>query len=131
MRRNVTLTIASLLTIVLSTLHVCDDALHARDGVDRMGISILLLIMLVMLYGTVELAGRRLGYVIILIGGAAAAGMPYLHGMGPNATRWGFFFVWTLFALGVTGAFTVILSARALWRSFRARPAARAVTPGS
>ena len=131
MRRNVTLTIASLLTIVFATLHVTDDALHAREGVDRMGISILLLIMLVMLYGTVELAGRRLGYLIILVGGAGAAYMPYLHGMGPNATRWGFLFVWTMFALGVTGAFAAILAARALWRSFRAQPEPQLTTPGS
>ena len=121
MRRNLTLTISSLLSILFSALHVTDDALHARDGVDRMGITILLLIMLVMLYGTVELAGRRLGYAIMLVGGAAAAYMPYLHGMGPSATRWGFFFVWTLFVLGVSGAFTAILAAKALWRSFPRR----------
>jgi H+/Cl- antiporter ClcA len=57
--------------------------------------------------------------------------MPYLHGVGPQATRWGFFFVWTLFALGVTGAFTAILALHALWHSFRAsakRP--RLAVPG-
>ena len=74
-----------------------------------------------MLYGTVVLAGRRSGYVIMLLGGIAAADMPFLHGMGPRATKWGFFFVWTLFALGVSGSFTAILSARALWRSIRTR----------
>lgn len=119
MRRNLTLTISSLLSIVFSTLHMSDDALHDRNGVDRIGITILLSIMIAMLYSTVELAGRRLGYVILFLGGAAATYMPYLHGMGPSATRWGFFFVWTLFALGVSGAFTAILAARAMWRSFR------------
>jgi predicted membrane channel-forming protein YqfA (hemolysin III family) len=79
------------------------------------------LIMLVLLYGTVELAGRRLGYIIMLLGGIAAAYMPFLHGLGPRATRWGFFFVWTLLALGVIGSFAAILSMRALWRSIRAR----------
>ena len=118
MKHHLTLTIASLTAIVLSTLHVTDDALHTANGVDLIGVTILLLIVLVMLYGTVELAGRRLGYVIMLLGGIGAAYMPYLHGMGPRATRWGFFFVWTLFALGVSGAFTAILAARALWRSF-------------
>ncbi|MDD5541941.1 MAG: hypothetical protein PHX83_02085 [Acidobacteriia bacterium] len=76
--------------------------------------------MLTMLYGTVELAGRRVGFLIMLLGGVAAAAMPYLHTVGPRATRWGFFFVWTLFALGVAGSFTAILAFRALWRSFRA-----------
>ena len=32
-----------------------------------------------------------------------------------------FFFVWILYALGITGSFGVILAARALWRA-RARP---------
>ena len=33
----------------------------------------------------------------------------------------GFFFIWTLFALSATGWLTVILSARGLWMTFRAR----------
>ena len=119
MRQNIALTITSLLTIVLTSLHVTDDALHAKEGVDPSGVAILLAIMIVMLYGTVVLGGRRLGYIIMMLGGVAAAYMPFLHGMGPRATRWGFFFVWTLLALGVSGSFAAILSVRALWRSFR------------
>jgi hypothetical protein len=38
----------------------------------------------------------------------------------------GFFFVWTLFALGATGWVTMILSARGLWTTFRSRRAVRA-----
>jgi hypothetical protein len=33
----------------------------------------------------------------------------------------GFFFVWTMFALSATGGFTMLLAARELWLSFRAR----------
>ena len=121
MKQNITLTIAASLTVVLSMLHFTDDTLHAKDGVDLRGTIILLLIMLVYLYGIVELAGRRSGYIIMFLGGIAAAYMPFLHGLGPRATRWGFFFVWTLLALGVSGSFSAILSARALWRSFRTR----------
>ena len=121
MKPNVTLTISSLLSIVLTTFHLTDDVLHANDGMAPDGVFKLLLIMLVMLYGTVELAGRRSGYIIMLLGGIAAAAMPFVHGMGPGATKWGFFFVWTLFGLGVSGSFTAILSAQALWRSFRKR----------
>lgn len=125
-RQNITLTISSLLTLVLFSLHLTDDVLHAKAGLDLSGTVICLLIMLVLLYGTVELSGRRLGYVIMLLGGIAAAYMPFLHGLGPGATKWGFFFVWTLLALGVSGSFAAILSMRALWRSIRtgaSRPA--------
>ena len=121
MRQNITLTIASLLSLVLFSLHLTDDVLHDKAGLDLNGTVICLLIMLVLLYGTVELAGRRLGYIIMLVGGIAAAYMPFLHGLGPRATRWGFFFVWTLLALGVSGSFAAVLSMRALWRSIRAR----------
>ena len=121
MKQNVALTISSLLMLVLLTFHLTDDTLHATDGMDVSGTIICLVIMLVLLYGTVELAGKRLGYVIMLIGGLASLYMPLLHGMGPRATRWGFFFVWTMLAMGVTGAFSAILSARGLWRSFRTR----------
>jgi len=129
MKRNVTLTISSLLANVLGMFHVTDDTLHTKAGTDLQGTVILLLIMFVMLYGTVELGGRRWGYLIMFLGGLGALAMPFLHGLGPSATRWGFFFVWTLFALGVTGAFTAVLSARELWRSFRDRASPRPQRP--
>jgi hypothetical protein len=122
MRQNITLTITSLLTLVLFSLHLTQDVLHDKAGLDRTGIVICLAIMLVLLYGTVQLAGRRLGYAIMLLGGIASAYMPFLHGLGPNATRWGFLFVWTMLALGVTGSFAAILSLRALWRSAASTP---------
>src|SRR5258706_14494674 len=121
MKQHPTLTIFSLLTIVLTTLHLTHDALHQSDGMSASDVSILLVIMLVMLYSTIELAGRRSGFIIMFLGGLAGAAMIYLHGAVPRATRWGYFFVWTLFALGVTGSFTAILALKALWRSFRAR----------
>ena len=121
MKQNVALTISSLLMIVLFMLHLTDDTLHAKDGMAASGTAIIVLVMLALLYGTVELAGRRWGYVITLLGGLLSLYMPFLHGMGPGATKWGFFFVWTLFALGVSGAYSAALSARGLWRSLRAR----------
>lgn len=127
MKQNITLTISSLFSLALFTLHLTDDTLHAKAGMDLSGIIITLVIMLVLLYGTVELAGRRGGYIITLLGGIATAYMPFLHGMGPNATKWGFFFVWTLLALGLSGTFSAILSARGLWRSFRTRAGSRSL----
>jgi hypothetical protein len=121
MKQSLALTISSLLMLVFFVFHLTDDTLHAKAGMDAQGTVICLLIMLTLLYGTVELAGHRSGYAIMLLGGLTALYMPFLHGVGPASTKWGFFFVWTLFALGVTGAFTAILSAHALWRSFRPR----------
>lgn len=129
MKQNIALTISSLISLVLFSLHLTDDTLHVKAGMDLSGTLICLAIMLVLLYGTVELAGRRLGYVIMLAGGAASFYMPILHGMGASSTRWGFLFVWTMLALGVSGAFAAILAARELWRSFRAR-ASGAPVPG-
>ena len=119
MRQNLVLTISSLLTLVLFTFHLTDDILHDKAGLDLQGTIICLLIMLVLVYGTVELAGRRLGFIIMFLGGLAAAYMPFLHELGPRSTRWGFFFVWTMLAMGVSGSFAAILALRALWRTWR------------
>src|SRR5262245_16260870 len=68
--------------------------------------------MLVSLYGTVELAGRRSGYVITLLVAIFAMAMPVLHTVrGPRSAERGFFFVWTLLALGGSGVFSAVLSA--------------------
>jgi hypothetical protein len=120
MKRNLTLTITSLMTLVLSLVHITQDTMFDKRGVDALGVAIILGIMLVYLYGIVELAGRRPGYVIALVGGLAAAYMPFMHSMGPIGTAKGFDFILVLFAMGVTGVFSGILAARELWRSFRA-----------
>ena len=81
------------------------------------------LILVVWLYGTLVLAERRLGYVIILLGSLLGLGVPVIHMMGKGVGVGGniaksngaFFFIWTLIALGVTALFSVILSARGLW----------------
>jgi len=80
----------------------------------------------VLLYGTLVLAERRSGHVIMLLVGLFAAGMPVLHMRGahyPEIARsaGGFFFVWTLWALGGIGGLTFVLAARGLW-SPRRRP---------
>ncbi|MDQ3908528.1 MAG: hypothetical protein M3268_09310 [Acidobacteriota bacterium] len=119
MKQNVMLTITSLLSILLMTFHLADDIIR---GFEQGGLKNLtgVLILVVLLYGTLVLAGRRSGYVIILLGGLLASGMPVIHMRGKGvggeiATSGAFFFVWTLLALGVTGLFSVILSARGLW----------------
>lgn len=118
--------IVSLLSILLMTLHVTDDIVRGlsparADNILAVGI------FLVWLYGTLMLTERRSGHVIMLLGGIFAAAMPVLHmtGSGYGAiaqSSGGFFFVWVLLASGVTGAFAVILSARALWAQRRGGP---------
>jgi hypothetical protein len=125
MKRNIVLTITSLLSILLISFHLTQDSLRAKPGTWDAGPGnlVVIVILLVWLCGTVLLAGRRSGYIIMLLGGLFAAGMPVLHLTGPGLSAAArssgvFFFLWTLIALGVTGMFSVILAARDLW-SFR------------
>ena len=120
MKNSVMLTIASLLLVLFLTFHLADDIVR---GFEPGGLSNLVggvLISVVWLYGTLVLAERRSGYIIILIGSLLLMGVPVIHmrgvGVGFGTTRsGGFFFIWTLLALGVTALFSVILSARGLW----------------
>jgi hypothetical protein len=81
------------------------------------------LVLAVWLYGTLVLAGRRPGYIIVLIGSILGLIIPILHMRGANGLAGGgignsaqaFFFVWTMLALDVTAAVSVILSVCALW----------------
>ncbi len=126
MKENVMLTIASLLSILFGTFHLADDI--AR-GMSPGGLPNLLAIVVcvIWLYGTLVLAGRRSGYVIILLMSLLLMGIPVIHmrgaGIGFGTHRsGGFFFVWTLFALGVTALFSVILCVRGLWSLRRGQP---------
>jgi hypothetical protein len=119
MKENVVLTIASLLSILFATFHMADDV---DRGMSPGGLLNLLVVVIcvVWLYGTLVLAGRRSGYVIILLASLLMMVVPVVHmrgaGIGFGTKRsGGFFFIWTLLALGVTALFSVILSARGLW----------------
>src|SRR4051812_16891042 len=120
------LTIASLLSILFGTFHLADDI---NRGMSPGGLTNLTAVVfcVVGLYGTLVLAGRRSGYIIILIASLLLMGIPVIHmrgvGVGFGTTRsGGFFFVWTLLALGVTALFSVILSVRGLWNLQREQP---------
>lgn len=121
MKQNLTLTIASLLSILFFTFHLTDDIVR---GFEKGGVSNLTAvpIVVVWLYGTLVLAGRRSGYIIILLGSLLASGIPVIHATGAGlvggriANSSGvFFWVWTNLALGVTALFSFILSVRGLW----------------
>ena len=123
MKPNVMLTIASLLSILLFTFHLSDDIVR---GFEKGGLSNLLggtLIAVVWLYGTLVLAARRSGYIIMLLASLFSLLIPVVHmkgkGVGVTSSLGNssghFFFVWTLIALAVIGLFSAILSTRALW----------------
>src|SRR6476660_7188102 len=118
MKQNAILVVTSLLSILLLTLHITDDIGRGISKAESSNTALLVLV--VLLYGTLVLAERRSGHVIMLLVGLFAAGMPVIHMRGahyPEIARsaGGFFFVWTLWALGGVGGFTFVLSARRLW----------------
>ena len=124
MKRNVVLTVASLLSLLFMTFHMTHDVIRQPEGAVSYPIPVLVFVL--WLYGTLVLSDRAWGYVIMLIGGLFGAAMIVIHSRGLVVGKsGGFFFVWTLFALSTTGWVTMILSARGLWTAFRSRRAAR------
>ena len=123
MKQNLMLTIASLLTLLLLTLHLADDIVR---GFEPGGLSNLIggvLISVVWLCGALVLAGRRSGYIIMLLVSIFGTGIPILHMAGaglaggrvaPNSSG-AFFWVWQNVALCVISAFSFILAVRVLW----------------
>lgn len=129
MKHTVVLTIASLLSILLITLHLTDDIVRGMEP-GTLSNLIAVPILGVWLYGALVLAERRLGYVIILLGSLLGLLVPIAHMRGPGVggalakSSGAFFFIWTLLALGVIALFSVILSARGLWKPLTGKTAA-------
>lgn len=118
MKPNVLLVVTSLLSILLISLHIAEDIVLGFAGgglLNLLGIGVLVVYLCATLLGS----DRRWGLIILLLGSLLAVAMPVLHmrgaGVGINRSAGAFFFVWTLYALGITGTFGFILSARALW----------------
>lgn len=118
MSNNGLLKVTALLCLLLLTLHVTDDIVRGISPAEPSKTA--LIVVVVLLYGTLALAQQRSGHVIMLVVGLLAAAMPVLHMAGKRypeiaASPGGFFFVWTLWALGALGGVTMILAARGLW----------------
>jgi hypothetical protein len=130
MKRSVMLTVASLLSILFFTFHLADDVVRGIEPGTATNLTAVPIFVL-WLYGTLVLFERRSGYIITLLGGLFAMVVPIAHmtgrGFGVTSrighTSGHFFFVWILIVIGVTGLFSVILSARGLgsfpWRRSR------------
>ena len=119
MKNNILLIILSVVSVVLGMFHLADDIVRGMSPGGLLNL-IPVVVWVVWLYGTFVLAGRRSGYVIILVGSLLLLVIPVLHLSGPGVgfgshRSNGLFFIWTLLALGVTALFSVILSARELW----------------
>jgi hypothetical protein len=123
MKLTAMLTTASLVTILLMTFHLTGDILFkmAPAGLSNL---FAVFIFVVLLCGTLLLAGRRAGYIIIFFGSVLGLLVPVIHMKATRGLISGdignsgqaFLFVWTILALGITSTFSVILSARALLR---------------
>jgi hypothetical protein len=123
--QNRLLTISSLLSVLFVTFHLADDIVRGFEN----GLSSLTAvpILVVWLYGALVLAGRRSGYIIVLLGSLLGLLVPVLHMTGPHfgetaKSSGAFFFIWTMLALGVTALTSVILSVRGLWSLRRTTP---------
>jgi len=104
----------SLFSVLLLTLHFAEDAFHSRPGTFEAGVGNLtaILIMTVLLAGPALFPERLLGRAIMLLVALAALGMPVLHfSLKGDRSRYSdaLLFIWCLIALGVNGAFSVML----------------------
>jgi riboflavin transporter FmnP len=126
MKPNVMLMIASLLSIILMIFHMTDDIVRGMEPGTRFDL-IIVPVLAVWLYGTLVLRDRRSGSIIVLVAAVLGLLIPIIHMKGAGVggaiakSSGGFFFIWTLIALGVTSLFSVMLSARALWEQLRGR----------
>jgi hypothetical protein len=129
MKHQRTLTITSLLSILLFSLHWADEV--AR-GIEPGTVSAFggLLILAVWLCATLVFAERRSGLVILLLGSVLASGVPVLHMTGAGLvggriavnSSGALFWVWTNIALGASGMLSFVLSVRAIWSHRRGQP---------
>ena len=125
MKPNRLLVTTSVISMLLLTLHLTDDIVRgispaAPENMYAISVAALLL------YATLVHPERKLGIISMLFTGLFAFVMPLLHLRGKRigeiaAGPGGFFFIWTLWALGVIGLFQMILAIREL--VLRRRPA--------
>jgi hypothetical protein len=132
MNRNISLIVASLLTILFTTFHGAHDMIVGYAPAGFMNLPVILVLVL-WVYATLAVGERRLPYVIVMTLSLLASVVPIIHmsghkglvGRSAPGSAGAFFFAWTLLALGITATLSVVLSARGLWslRRRSSRPA--------
>lgn len=113
--------VVALIIINLLTLHLSEDIVY---GYEPSGLSNLIAVPFaaVWLYATLALAGRRLGYLLLLFGSFFAAIVPVVHmsGRGVRAevvtSSGGLFFMWALIAIAMSASVSCLLSIHGMWR---------------
>ena len=117
------LAVMAVLAALLASFHFADDIVRGFERGQLWNFNGIF-VLGAWLAGPLMLARRRSGYIIVLLLSILGLGIPYLHMRGRGVglegriahTEGAFFFVWTLLALGVTSLYSIILSARGLWR---------------
>jgi hypothetical protein len=120
-RHTVSLTGTSLLTILLTMLHLADDYSRGFSVGDLTSLPVTPVLAL-WLYATLVLVERRSGHSVILLMSLLAWGISILHLTGKSGITGGaapktagaVVFAWTLLALGTSGMASVLLSVRGL-----------------
>jgi len=82
MKHDGIVTVTSLLTVLLVTLHLAGDIVYGMAPGNFTTLAIVVVVVAVWLYGTLLLPGRRAGYVILLLGSLLGLLMPVLHMKG-------------------------------------------------
>ena len=113
------LALLSLVSLLLVSLHIPDDYVH---GFDKYVVNnpYAILIFVVWACGLLLFRERLIGRIILLLGGVVAMGIPVIHLNGHYSPEFAtsdgaFRFIWTLYAMGTTGALIVILALRELF----------------
>ena len=122
MKRSVLLTIASLLSILFLTFHISDEIARGMEP-GQLNMLIPMIILVLFVYGALVLAGRRSGYIIMLIEAIFGTGIPVIHltNLGLVGGRiavdasGSFFWVWGNWALFMVSVLALTLAVRCLW----------------
>ncbi len=125
MKKNKLLTITSLVLMLLLTLHIVDDIVRGFDTAGLINM-IGIVVAAILVYGTLMIGEHLAGLLMMLFVGFTAAAMPVIHLRSSRINEiaqgeGGFFFVWTLWALGVIGIFAMILAVQLIVERSRSR----------
>ncbi len=121
MKHQVTLTVASLISLLLLVVHLSDDIVRGFSP-GGPGNLTAVVIMAIWLYAALVLAGRRSGCALLFLLSIFGSGIPYLHMRGAGMvggriahTNGMVLWVFTLLASGAVSMFSAALAARGLW----------------
>jgi hypothetical protein len=121
--RTLVLSITSLVSVLLFTVHLAQDIVRGYEPVTMANLAAVPMFAL-WAYGALVLAGRRSGYVILLLGSLLSmCALSHMMGRGLGGTvaksPGAFLFIWTILLQGVSGLFCFALSLQGLWSQRR------------